>query len=112
MMLVIRTQCYENYAWVDGELQTGPDAYWKAKGGREHKMLNVPLNVDYNELVKAADVESANDGYIETVIDWIVAPDDYLSWFEQSQMEYDGEIVCPEPVMYYEDVVNKMMVPA
>lgn len=109
MMLVIRTQCYENYAWVDGELMTGPDAYWKAKGGSEYKMLNVPLNVDYNALVKAADIECANDGYMETVMDWSLEADDYLSWFEKSQMDYEGEIVCPEPVLYYENVVNKIL---
>jgi hypothetical protein len=47
MMLVIETQCYENYAWnQDGSIGTGPDAYWKAKGGSCYKILGVPTNVD------------------------------------------------------------------
>jgi len=34
MKIVIQTQYCENYAWnEDGTLGTGPDAYWKFKGG-------------------------------------------------------------------------------
>ena len=52
MMLVIETQCYENYAWnEDGSIGTGPDAYWKAKGGRSYKILGVPSDVDLDEVV-------------------------------------------------------------
>ena len=36
--LLITTQVYENYAWLeDGSLGVGDQAYWKAKGGNDGK---------------------------------------------------------------------------
>lgn len=106
MMLVIRTQVYENYAWnEDGSIGVGANAYWKAKGGSEYKILDVPLNIDYAEVVTAANVEKNNDYLQETIIDWSIASDDYLSSFEKSQLEYEGEITCKEPVIEYSDLV-------
>ena len=106
MMLVIRTQVYENYAWnEDGTIGTGADAYWKAKGGSEYKILGVPLNIDYAEVVAVAGVERNDDYFQESIIDWSVESDDYLSWFEKSQLEYDGSVTCPEPTIEYNELV-------
>jgi hypothetical protein len=30
--------------------------------------------------------------------------DDYLSWFEKSQLEYDGKITCAEPIIEYSEL--------
>jgi hypothetical protein len=104
-MLVIRTQVYENYAWnEDGTIGTGADAYWKAKGGTEYKILNVPINGDLEEIVSMAGVEQDNDFFRESIIDWSIEPDDYLSWFEKSQLEYDGEILYKEPTVEYNEL--------
>jgi hypothetical protein len=106
VMLVIRTQVYENYAWnEDGSIGTGPDAYWKAKGGSEYKILNVPLNIDLAEVVAAAKVERNDDYFHEYIIDWTVESDDYLSWFEKSQLDYEGSITCKEPTMEYANLI-------
>lgn len=106
VMLVIRTQVYENYAWnEDGTLGTGANAYWKAKGGSDYKIVGVPLNVDYAEIVSAANVEQNNDAFQESIIDWSIESDDYLSRFEKSQLEYDGVITYREPTMEYSDLV-------
>lgn len=110
MILVIRTQVYENYAWnEDGTLGVGDDAYWKPKGGSEYKVLNVPLNINYADVVKAANVEQSNDAFMEHVIDWSIESDDYLSWFEQSQLDYEGKISCNEPTMEYSDIVMEVV---
>ena len=102
MMLVIETQVYENYAWgEDGSLGTGADAYWKAKGGSTYKVLGVPLNIDYESVVAAAAVEQDNDAFREHVISWSLESDDYLSWFEQAQLERDGRVTYCEPVIEY-----------
>jgi hypothetical protein len=106
MMLVIRTQIYENYAWVDGEIQTGSGAYWKAKGGTEYKIKNIPLNVDYDAIVEMANVERADDYFMEHVVDWSIESDDYLSWFEKSQLEYEGDIEYAEPSVDYSELDN------
>jgi len=107
MMLVITTQVYENYAWnEDGSLGTGSDAYWKAKGGSEYKVLNVPLNIDYAAVVAAANVEVDNDGWREHVIGWSMESDDYLSEFEQQQLDYMGKIDYPETTLQYDDIME------
>ncbi len=107
MMLVISTQCYENYAWnEDGSIGTGPDAYWKAKGGSEYKILGVPTNVDLDEVVTLVrgDIEKSNDYVQETIIGYGLEADDWMSDFERSQLEYDGDIECPEPFIEYSDI--------
>lgn len=105
MMLVIRTQYMENYGAHDWDGTGECPQYWKAKGGSEYKITGVPLNIDYAEVVSAADVEKNNDYCREYILDWSLESDDYLSWFEKSQLEYDGEIACREPEIEYEELV-------
>lgn len=99
MMLVISTQCYENYG-------TETDPYWKAKGGSEYKILGVPTNVDLDEVVTLVrgDIEKSNDYVQETIIGYGLEADDWLSDFERSQLEYDGDIEYPEPFIEYSDL--------
>jgi hypothetical protein len=93
--LLITTQVYENYAWrEDGTIGTGAEAYWKAKGGSDYVIRNIDIN-RVQELAKAAcaQIEQDSDYFTETVIGWEVVADDYLTEFEQSQLEYEGRIV-------------------
>ena len=96
--LIISTQVYENYGAHDWDGTGACPQYWKSKGGHEHKIVNVDIN-RAEEIVAAVrtHVEESNDYFQEFVIDWTVESDDYLSWFEQSQLEYDGSIAYPEP---------------
>jgi hypothetical protein len=109
VMLVIQTQVYENYGAHDWDGTGECPQYWKPKGGSAYKVLDIPLNIDYNNLVSFAlsGIEQDNEGYRETMIGWTIESDDYLSWFEKSQMEYDGVIAYPEPTMTYEQVMEK-----
>jgi len=103
MMLVIQTQDYENYAAHQGF--TG-EYYWKAKGGSEYKITNIPSNVDLEEIVSMVSSQiERNDDYFQTsIIGYGTQPDDYLSWFEKSQLEYDGEIQFKEPEIEYSEL--------
>ena len=103
MMLVIRTQFQENYAAHQG---FNGEYRWKMKGGSEYKVKNLPLNVDYASVVEMAGVEQDNEYAKESIVDWSVEPDDYLSWFEKSQLEYEGGIVAPEPTLDYNELKN------
>lgn len=103
MMLVVATQDYENYAahqGFDGSFS------WKAKGGSEYKITGIPANSDPEEILELVRSEiERDDEYFQTqIIGWAVKPDDYLSWFEQSQLEYEGEIRFPEPEISYSDI--------
>jgi hypothetical protein len=107
MMLVIETQCYENYAWLeDGSLGTGPDAYWKAKGGSSYKVLGVPTNVDMDEVLNMVrgEIENKTDAYQEIIIGHGLEADDWMSEFEQDQLKWEGEITFPEPFIVYSDL--------
>ena len=90
MMLVIRTQYMENYGAHDWDGTGECPQYWKMKGGSEYKITDVPLNIDYQEVVSMANVEKDNEYCREYILDWSMEADDYLSWFEKSQLEYDG----------------------
>ena len=90
----------------DGSLGTGPDAYWKAKGGSSYKVLGVPTNVDMDEVVSLvrSEIEKKTDAYQEIIIGHGLEADDWLSDFECSQLEYEGEITFPEPFIVYSDL--------
>jgi hypothetical protein len=104
MMLVIRTQFMENYGAHDWDGTGECPQYWKMKGGSEYKITNVPLNIDYQEVVSMANVEKDNEYCREYILDWSLESDDYLSWFEKSQLEYDGVIACKEPTIEYSEL--------
>jgi hypothetical protein len=93
--LLITTQVYENYAWrEDGTIGTGPDAYFKPKGGDEYVVRGVNEDQVFEVLKKVAlQVEQANDYFQEFIIDTQI--DDYLTEYERDQLEYDGTIMFP-----------------
>jgi hypothetical protein len=102
-MIVIQTQYRENYGTAD-------EPYWKFKGGSEYKVTNVPdmSEEEVTELVMSLRdrIEYRESMSEEYVTDWFTAPDTYLSWFEKSQLEFDGEITFKEPTINYEELVN------
>ena len=95
MKAIFTTQVFENYAWrEDGSIGTGEDAYFKPKGGDEY----VVKNVDKSQMLRIlkevkAQVEVSNDYFKETVVDFMLVEDDYLTEYERSQLEWDGCIV-------------------
>jgi hypothetical protein len=102
MMLVIRTQYRENYG-------TETDPYWKSKGGQEFKVINLPTNTSEEFLLHLVDsllpqVQYENSWSMQYMLDWSLEDDSYLSWFEKSQLEYDGEILFAEPIINYEEM--------
>lgn len=98
MKLLLTTQVHENYAWQeDGTIGTGEQAYWKAKGGSEYVVKNFKDHNRVTEVVMAlrSQVEVNNEYFREQILDWMVVPNDYLTEFEQNQLEYEGKITFP-----------------
>lgn len=102
--LLIITQVYENYAWnEDGSIGKGAEAYWKAKGSNEYVIKDfLPCGLHSFEQSAAMAVmalrekiEEANDYMTETIVDYQLVADDYLTDFERDQLEYDGKITYP-----------------
>jgi hypothetical protein len=50
------------------------------------------------------EIETNNAFLQETIIGYGMEADDYLSDFERSQLEYEGEIEFPEPFILYSDL--------
>ena len=101
MKALITTQVYENYAWrEDGTMGTGPDSWWKPKGGDEYVVLNVDQDQVFEVLEKVCLQIERNDDYIqENIIDLRIVEDDYLTDYERDQLEYDGTIQFPAKVI-------------
>jgi hypothetical protein len=100
MQLLITTQTQENYAAHDWDGKGACPQYWKFKGGQDYK-FNLGSTVRnasaLEELVEyfRAEIEEDNDYYRNHIIGWEVVADDYLTEFEQSQLEYEGRIAYP-----------------
>lgn len=104
MKALITTQVYENYAWrEDGTMGTGPDSWWKPKGGDEYVVLNVDQDQVFEILEKVCLQIERNDDYIqENIVDLRIVEDDYLTEFERDQLEYDGKIEFPAKVIEWQ----------
>ena len=110
MKLMITTQVQENYGAHDWDGEGACPQYWKFKGGNDYSYalgsyLRNPEALA--ELVEAlrGQVEMDNEGYREYIIGWSVEANDYLTEFEQSQLEYDGKITYRTTELKLEEAV-------
>jgi hypothetical protein len=98
MKILITTQYRENYG-------TAEEPYWKFKGGEDYFILGVdPLKVAPGELVEQVRGQIEYSGAMseEYILDWELVDDDYVTDFERSQLEYEGEIRFPAKVLELE----------
>ena len=87
--LLIQTQVYENYGDAD-------KPYWKAKGGSDYVVKKINVNkVTETVMGLRSQIECDNEYYRETIINFEVVANDYLTEFEQSQLDYEGSIRYP-----------------
>ena len=98
MKLVISTQVYENYGAHDWDGTGECPQYWKAKGGSDYVIKRFKGGDE--EAVKAifclrTQIESDDEFYRESILSWNIVGDDYLTEFEQSQLDYEGKIRFP-----------------
>jgi hypothetical protein len=94
MKLLISTQNYENYGAHDWDGVGECPQYWKAKGGSDYVVKNFTDFTNTTAVVMAlrGQIEEDNEYYRSEIIDWEVVADDHLTWFEQSQLDYEGKI--------------------
>ena len=94
MKLLITTQVYENYGAHDWDGKNECPQYWKAKGGSDYVVKKFR---DFNKVTETvmalrSQIESDNDHFRETIINFEVVADDYLTEFEKDQLEYEGKV--------------------
>ena len=106
MIVEIDTQFMENYGAHDWDGQGECPQRWKMKGGSSYKVRNVPADADVKSVVELVAPEFVHDeiGSREYIIGYSMENDDFLSWFEKSQLEFDGKITNPEPSFDYDDL--------
>jgi hypothetical protein len=98
MKLLITTQLYENYGAHDWDGKGSCPSYWKAKGGNDYVIKDFRGGDEAaTRMVMAVRerIEESSDYYQETIIGWDLVEDSYLTDFERSQLEYEGEIRYP-----------------
>ena len=94
--LLITTQVYENYGAHDWDGVGECPSYWKAKGGSDYVVKKINVNkVTETVMALRGQIEQDNEGFRETIIGWEVVANDYLTEFEQSQLDYEGSIRYP-----------------
>lgn len=95
--LLITTQVYENYGAHDWDGQGECPSYWKAKGGSDYVVKKFKDFSKVTETVMAlrSQIECDNEHFRETIINFEVVADDYLTEFEKDQLEYEGKIRFP-----------------
>lgn len=88
--LLITTQVYENYGAHD----------WKAKGSCDYvvqfagnRRPSVADSATEAVMALRAQIEQNTASFRETIIDWRIVANDYLTEFEQSQLKYEGKTI-------------------
>jgi len=107
MKLHIQTQIQENYGAHDWDGEGACPQHWKFKGGNDYMVAvdTVKTGEFFDKKCKMivdsvrGQIEENSDYYRETILGWDLVADDFLTDFEQSQLEYDGAIVYPARVL-------------
>ena len=109
MKLVIITQTRENYGAHDWDGVGSVPQYWKNKGGSEYIVDDIEhfVAIDDDFFAKniksivydyiAPKIEQNSDYFEESIINYSIEDNDYMSEFEKSQLEYEGFIRFYEP---------------
>jgi hypothetical protein len=93
--LLISTQVYENYGAHDWEGEGECPQYWKAKGGSDYVVKKFKGDVTTAVMCLRSQIECDNEHIKENIIGFELVADDYLTEFEQSQLDYEGQIRYP-----------------
>jgi hypothetical protein len=103
MKLHIYTQDQENYGAHDWDGEGECPQYWKFKGGVD---FFVPMGHRINSETATAivmavrgDIEENSEYFRREIVGWDIVSDDFMTEFEKSQLEYEGEIRYPAKVL-------------
>jgi hypothetical protein len=100
MKALIVTQIHENYGAHDWDGEGTCPEYWKAKGCGEYYIKDMTEDsIVETMLVNRSKLEQDTNYFRESIIDFALVPDDYMSQYEKSQLEYEGRIIYPVPVI-------------
>ena len=92
--LHIYTQDQENYGAHDWDGEGECPQYWKFKGGQDFFVKGIKNDEEATMAVMALrdQIEESNDYYRSQIVGWAIVPNNYMTDFERSQLEYEGKI--------------------
>ena len=104
MKLHITTQYMENYGADDWDGQGACPQRWKFKGGEDYfyPLGSVEPSAEHiEELVEyfRKDIEWDDIGSRQYIVGYGIVEDSFMTPFEKSQLEYEGEIQYPAKVL-------------
>jgi len=100
MKALIITQIHENYGAHDWDGEGSCPQYWKAKGSGEYYIKDMTeSSIVEAMLVNRSKIEQDTDYFRESIIDFTLVPDDYMSEYEKDQLQYEGRITYPVQVI-------------
>lgn len=114
MKLLITTQYMENYGAHDWDGTGECPQYWKAKGGSDYFLPLDGFNAQHEFASKRLEmiVDSHRDqvewddlGSRQYIVGYEIVEDDYMTEFERSQLEYEGEIRHPAKTLTVKETV-------
>lgn len=108
--LIIETQYRENYGSHGWDGSGDCPQYWKAKGGEEFVVVNVPKTAKLDEIVDQlrSEIEWHDDYSEQYIIGYGLEECGVKTMFERDQEEYDGKIAHPARRIEYSDLVLEM----
>lgn len=111
MDLVITTQVLENYGAHNWDGEGVCPEYWKAKGGDDYIVVDVPVGIEVDTIMPKAlehfDCEKSGNYFKEYLLGYTMEDGGFLTEFERNQMEYEKTIRFPAKRVKYEDLINK-----
>jgi hypothetical protein len=100
LKLHITTQYMENYGAHDWDGQGECPQRWKFKGGEDYFYALGDVGRSEEALAELVEVlrprfEYSNEGSRNYMVGYSVVADDFMTEYEQSQLEYDGRVAYP-----------------
>ena len=94
MKLHIWTQDQENYGAHDWDGKGECPEYWKMKGGEDFFVKGIKNDAEATVAVMAlrSQIEENSKYFRREVIGWELVANDYMTDFEKSQFEHEGQI--------------------
>lgn len=94
MKLHIWTQDQENYGAHDWDGKGECPEYWKMKGGEDFFVKGIKNDAEATTAVMAlrSQIEENSKYFRREVIGWELVANDYMTDFEKSQFEHEGQI--------------------
>ena len=100
MKLHITTQYMENYGAHDWDGTGECPQYWKFKGGEDYFYALGTAGRSDEALAELVEhlrgrIEYSDHGSRNYIVGYGVVADDYMTEYEQSQLEYEGRVIYP-----------------